>query len=154
MQSSGAGATMDSMSGIVVGVDDSPSSKNALRWAVEEARLRGTSVHVVSAWEFPFAKPTTPEDDPLPGVPTPQETARTELTAAVSEAGADPGSADVTVEVVHGSPSRVLLDIAAAEEADLLVVGTHGRGGISGLVLGSVSRQVIQHATCPVVVVR
>lgn len=140
------------MSGIVVGVDDSPSSKSALRWAIEEAGLRDTSLHVVSAWEFPFAKPASPDDDPLPGVPPLEETARVELTAAVAEAGGDPESDGVVVEVVHGSPARVLLDAAAG--ADLLVLGTHGRGGISGLVLGSVSRQVIQHAPCPVVVVR
>ncbi|GAA1984373.1 universal stress protein [Catenulispora subtropica] len=140
------------MSGIVVGVDDSPSSKHALRWAVEEARLRKAELHVVSAWEFPFAQPTSPDDDPLPGVPSLEQTALAELGTAVSEAGGDPADPAVITEIVHGSPARVLIE--AAQGADLLVVGSRGRGGFSGLVLGSVGRQVINHAPCPVVVVR
>ncbi|GAA2015764.1 universal stress protein [Catenulispora yoronensis] len=141
------------MSGIVVGVDDSPSSRAALRWAVAEAELRGTGLHVVSAWEIPFAKAgQDDDDDPLPAVPSLEQAALSELAAAVAEAGGDPADPATRIELVHGSPSRVLID--AAKDADLVVLGSRGRGGFSGLVLGSVGRQVIHHAACPVVVVR
>jgi nucleotide-binding universal stress UspA family protein len=146
------------MSGIVVGVDESPSSEHALRWAVEEARLRGTTLRVISAWEFPFAPATDTksdihgEDDLLPQVPSLEQSALDELAVAVTEAGGDPKDATVSLHVVRGSPVRVLLD--AAKDADLLVVGSRGRGGFTGLLLGSVSRECARRAACPVVVVR
>lgn len=146
------------MSGIVVGVDDSPSSAHALRWAIEEARCRETTLRVVTAWEFPFspvanASATDREDDdPLPHVPSLEQSALDELASAVTEAGGDPQNPTVSMRVVHGSPVRVLLD--AAKDADLLVVGSRGRGGFGGLLLGSVSRECARRAACPVVVVR
>lgn len=146
------------MSGIVVGVDDSPSAKRALRWAIEEARLRGAALSVVSAWEFPFAPAADApsavhdDDDLLPRVPTLEQSALGELAAAVTDAGGDPEDAAVGMRVVRGSPVRVLLD--AAKDADLLVVGSRGRGGFTGLLLGSVSGDCVRHAACPVVVVR
>ena len=142
------------MSGIVVGVDDSASSRHALRWAVEEARLRGAALRVVSAWEFPFAPASDPTaaDDLVPQVPSLEQSALDELAVAVTEAGADPKDAAVSLHLVHGSPVRVLLD--ASKDADLLVVGSHGRGGFNGLLLGSVSRECTRRASCPVVVVR
>jgi nucleotide-binding universal stress UspA family protein len=146
------------VSGIVVGVDDSPSSQHALRWAIEEARFRSTTLYVVSAWEFPFA-PAADEAsgvqsdaDLLPQVPSLERSALDELAAAVTDAGGDPKNSAVTMHVVRGHPVRVLLD--AAKNADLLVVGSRGRGGFAGLLLGSVSRECARRATCPVVVVR
>lgn len=146
------------MSGIIVGIDDSPSSEHALRWAVEEARLRGTTLRVISAWEFPFA-PTTGTasdiheyDDLVPQAPSLEQSALDELATAVTDAGGDPKDATVSIHVVHGSPVRVLLD--ASKDADLLVVGSRGRGGFTGLLLGSVSRECARRARCPVVVVR
>ncbi|GAA1964955.1 universal stress protein [Catenulispora subtropica] len=145
------------MAGIVVGVDDSSSSLHALRWAIEEARLRGTTLRVVSAWEFPFASAAAAtadgraEDDLLPHVPSLEQSALNELATAVTDAGGDPKDPAVSMHVVHGAPVRVLLD--AAKDADLLVVGSHGRGGFAGLVLGSVSRECAHRAACPVVVV-
>lgn len=141
------------MKGIVVGVDDSPEALRALRWAIEEARLRSATVHVMSAWEFPF-KGLGPEHydgtehDATAG-PL-EQSALDELAEAVAAAGGDTG---VTVDrhVVRASPVRMLLD--AAQDADLLVVGSRGHGGFAGLVLGSVSQQCVQHAACPVVVV-
>jgi nucleotide-binding universal stress UspA family protein len=146
------------MTGIVVGVDDSPSSMHALRWAIEEARLRSATLRVVSAWEFPFAPATNTtsavhdDDDLLPQVPSLEQSALDELAMAVTEAGGDPKDAAVSMHVVHGSPVRVLLD--AAKDADLLVVGSRGRGGFTGLLLGSVSHECARRAACPVVVVR
>lgn len=146
------------MSAIVVGVDDSPSSRHALRWAIEEAHLRGAALRVVSAWEFPFVPAADApsgvhtDDDPLPRTPSLEQSALDELAAAVSDAGGDPADSAVSLRVVRGSPVRVLLD--AAEDADLLVVGSRGRGGFTGLMLGSVSSDCARRASCPVVVVR
>jgi nucleotide-binding universal stress UspA family protein len=141
------------MKGIVVGVDDSPEAVRALRWAVEEARLRGVTLHVMSAWEFPF-KGLGPEhhdrsEHDAPVGPL-EQSALDELAEAVTAAGGDAG---VTVDrhVVRASPVRMLLD--AANDADLLVVGSRGHGGFAGLVLGSVSQHCVRHAACPVVVV-
>lgn len=141
------------MKGIIVGVDDSPEARRALRWAIEEARLRGVTLHVMSAWEFPFkglgAEHYDGSEPDAPVGPL-EQSALDELAEAVAEAGGDDG---VTVErhVVRASPARMLID--AAKDADLLVVGSRGHGRFAGAVLGSVSQHCVQHAACPVVVV-
>ena len=137
---------------IVVGVDGSPISKKALRWAVDQARLTGATVDAVIAWEVPEAMTGQAwvallVDEPGFGV-----LAEKELTEAISEvAGQDP---DVTINpiVVRGWPAEVLLN--AAEGADLLVVGSRGRGGFASALLGSVSQNCAHHATCPLLIVR
>lgn len=138
---------------IVIGVDGSPPSKAALRWAVRQADLTGAYVEAVSAWHFPvaaygipFAPVGTMEDTDY------GEIARELLTAAITET-VDPGSTvKVSMTVAEGSPAQVLLD--AAKGADLLVVGSRGHGGFTGALLGSVSQHCAYHATCPLVVVR
>jgi len=134
---------------IVVGVDGSETARAALVWAYDEARRRGATVDVVHAWHVPY----------VGGLPY----ATAELHADVFEEDARlildnaVGSADATgipaVErvLVHDSPGRALLGVAKG--ADLLVVGSRGRGGFTGLLLGSVSQQVVHHADCPVVVI-
>lgn len=143
------------MDGIVVGVDDAGGSGAALRWAIDEARLRHRPLRVVSAWEFPFDDPRLAQAAASePGPPLADE-ARAELTATVDGVAGGPGGLaglEITEHVVHGSPVRVLLDAAAG--ADLLVVGSRGRGAVPGLLLGSVSREVARRAPCPVVIVR
>jgi nucleotide-binding universal stress UspA family protein len=143
---------------VVVGVDGSPSSLAALRWACDQAVAHEAKLYAVMAWS---SGPVTVSAG-MPRMPdvAPEETARRVLDDAVSEVtGGGPGSrsdggSDVAIErvVVAGSPAKVLLDMSA--DADLLVVGSRGIGGFAGLLLGSVSQQVTQHARCPVVVIR
>ncbi|MFG3055173.1 universal stress protein [Kitasatospora sp. NPDC048239] len=137
---------------IVVGVDGSPASEQALRWAVDYARLTGGAVHAIAAWEYPafygWAGLTVP---PAEGF-NPEELAGRTLSETVrGVVGDDPG-VKITEAVLPGNAARALLD--AAEGASLVVVGSRGLGGFSGALLGSVSRHLTEHAPCPVVVVR
>ena len=142
------------MAKIVVGVDGSPESHAALAWALEEARLRGEPVHAVHAWLMPiaFAGGAPPFVLPEAHHELRQEGQRV-LDEALAEVagGADPG-VPVERSVVEGPAAQVLLRAAAG--ADLLVLGSRGRGGFAGLLLGSVSQQCAHHATCQVVIVR
>jgi nucleotide-binding universal stress UspA family protein len=136
------------MSGrIVVGVDGSEAAATALRFAAAEAHRRGASLEVVHAWTFPYlaeASPAMLDFDFAQGA--------AELLAQVvrDTLGDEPG---VPVEqvVVRSTPAEALT--TRAEGADLVVVGSRGRGGFAGLLLGSVSQQVANHAPCPVVIV-
>lgn len=140
---------------IVVGVDGSPSSLTALRWAVRQAGLTGGTVDAVIAWQYPVSyayggygwSPVTVEE----GADF-DEIAEKTLADAVSKT-VDPATA-VTVRqrVVQGNPAQVLLD--AAKDAELLVVGSRGHGGFTGALLGSVGLHCVHHAHCPVVVIR
>jgi nucleotide-binding universal stress UspA family protein len=132
---------------IVVGVDGSAPSAQALRWAVALAKLTGQEVHGVSAWTQPTAYGWGPIIDDTDW----EENACVVLAEAVKEALDDADAALVRQVVVHGHPAQVLLDAAA--DADLIVVGNRGRGGFAGLLLGSVSRHVSANAPCPVLVV-
>lgn len=125
------------MERIVVGVDGSPGAQHALAWALEEARLREADVRLLHALA---ATPTDYPEDGLALLSRVLETA----------GGAPPG---VEVERVARFGSAVGLLVEESAEAALIVVGTRGRGGFAGLVLGSVSQQTVQHAKCPVVVV-
>jgi len=139
---------------IVVGVDGSTPSKAALAWALEEARLRDASVQVVHAWQFPAVGLTTFGAAALPVIaPEDLEHAAEETVQQMLAAVADRAKAvEVTSSVERGHPAEAL--VAAAKGADLLVVGSRGHGGFTGMLLGSVSSHVVHHATCPVVVVR
>jgi nucleotide-binding universal stress UspA family protein len=137
------------MAGIVVGVDGSEESKAALRWAVEEARLRGAPLRAVYAWSLPYVEGLglAPTEDELESH---ERDGRGLLDAVIAEVGSE--GVDIERAAVQGGPARVLVE--AAEGADLLVVGSRGHGGFTGLLLGSVSQQCAHHATCPVVIVR
>jgi nucleotide-binding universal stress UspA family protein len=130
-------------------VDGSDLSVLALSWAVAEARLWGGSVEAVNVWTYPYASalPFAPVCDPGDI----EEGARAALGAAVARVSAAGGPVVERV-LVEGQPAYRLTDYAA--EADMLVVGSRGRGGFKGLVLGSVSSQCVRHAPCPTVVVR
>ena len=148
------------MAKIVVGVDGSQGGRKALEWALEEARLHRALLHVVHAWMVPLidalpepwavgSPPLGPADDEVHEHL--EAAARSILDASLAEArSVDPG-VEVRGELVEARPASALL--AAAEDADLLVVGSRGRGGFAGLLLGSVSAQCVHHAPCPVVVV-
>lgn len=134
---------------IVVGVDGSATSEPALRWALEQARLTGATVAAVHAWDMPISY----------GVPVMLNSGEDLAAAAerlleetVAKAAAGYPQVPVERQVVRGHPATVLLD--AAEDAELLVVGSHGHGGFVSALLGSVSQHCIHHASCPVVVVR
>jgi len=135
---------------IVVGVDGSPASIDALRWALAEARVRHVGVDVVHAWQYPgvlfFGETMViAADDVEAGAKEVLE----HTMAAVADERAD---LDVRTSVERGHAVGVLTE--HAKDAGLVVVGSRGRGGFSGLLLGSVSSEVVHHATCPAVVVR
>jgi nucleotide-binding universal stress UspA family protein len=137
------------MSTIVVGVDGSPGSRVALRAAVEEARVRRAKLHAICAWDIAWGVP----GGVLP--PPALQTFRDHADQVVDEAMAEVSRLGPEVEcegtTVHGQPASSLVDAALPD--DLIVVGSRGRGGFAGLVLGSVSQQVVHHARCPVLVV-
>jgi nucleotide-binding universal stress UspA family protein len=134
------------MGKIVVGVDGSKHSVAALQWAVDEGRLRNWSVQVLAMWEFPNAfNPVTLltlEADPFIA----------EARHAVEHAleAVDLEGADVSTRVIEGSAAEHL--VGASRDADLVVVGSRGRGGFTGLLLGSVSQHLVSYAKCPVLV--
>ena len=139
---------------IVVGVEGSACSRAALRWAVEEARFRCGVVEVVTAF-LPTYVPAAPDFGYVPLDPVDVvDEVRKMQDAAVTEVRDSFDTAGVYIEqkLLKGRAADTL--IAAAEGADMLVVGNRGRGGVRGLLLGSVSQQIAQHATCPVVIVR
>jgi nucleotide-binding universal stress UspA family protein len=140
------------MKTFVVGIDDSEPAAGALRWALTEGRLHGARLVVVHAWDWPHVGEF--------GAFVNERLARADFDQAAAEvlhamvaAARGPATGDVEVEerVVRGAPAQALLEAAA--DADLLVVGSRGRGGFAGLLLGSVSQQCTQHAPCPVVIV-
>ena len=140
------------MGRIVVGVDGSAESKEALRWALAEARLRGGTVHALHAWLMPVAfAGGAPPFALAEAHEELEQDARRLLDDTLAEvAGDDPG-VPLQREVVEGPAAQRLLRAAAG---DLLVVGSRGRGGFAGLLLGSVSQQCAHHAPCPIVIVR
>ncbi len=137
------------MGRIVVGVDGSGPSKQALRWASHEAARSGGTLEVVMAWDNPYRDMWLPHDPPGTD---PLGHLRKALDRTIAAVLGDPPPVPVKVTVAEGHPAQVLLDTAAG--AELLVVGNRGRGELSGAVLGSVSMHVAARAPCPVVVVR
>ena len=141
---------------IVVGVDGSEDSKDALRWAARQAQITDATLEVITAWHLPIDFGTAWQIPATYGKSRAQvdfaQDARKTLTAAIEEVlGASPEVA-VTPKLVSGNAAPVLIE--ASREAALLVVGGSGHGGFTGMLLGSVSQHCVQHATCPVVVVR
>jgi len=132
---------------IVVGVDGSEPSLKALEWAIVEANLRSAELSIVTTWSYPIMAGT-------PGDIVPEDSFREvceRIQAEPLKAAADAGLT-ATGRIVRGSAVTVLLE--AAESASLLVVGSRGRGGFTGLLMGSVSNQLVHHAACPVLVIR
>ena len=140
---------------IVVGVDSSEGAKEALRFAVEEARLRQARLRAVHAWDFDaIGLSGLAGFSPVVGVDLGElvRTAESALDAVLDEVAPDADGVDVERRVVEGAPATALVD--ESRKADLLVVGSRGHGGFAGLLLGSVSQQCAHHAACPVVIVR
>jgi nucleotide-binding universal stress UspA family protein len=140
------------MSFIVVGVDGSENSIRALQWAGEQAVLRDASVRAVYVWEFPYMDIVPPTlGATLPPFDEMQEAAERALETAIARAALPP-ACKVDRVVEEGTVVKILLD--AAKDAELLVVGARGHGGFVGLLTGSVTSQLVNHATVPTVVVR
>lgn len=140
------------MARIVVGVDGSEGSVEALRWAGDEALLREDSVCALYAWTYPVFLGAPMET--LGPIPERSELVREGervLEEAVAAAFPDGAAVEVTLEVVEDPPARAL--VRASHDADLLVVGSRGHGGFRELLLGSVSHQCVLHSSCPVVVI-
>ncbi len=137
---------------VVVGVDGSPNSVAAVRFAVQEARLRHAELHVVHAWNFTPAPPAfVPSPSLGPSVAEQEEVAGRVLSACVAEAIGDDTDVTVVETLVNAPAAEALQDVASG--ADLLVVGARGHTGLIGAVLGSVAVAVVKHAPCPVAVV-
>jgi nucleotide-binding universal stress UspA family protein len=141
---------MNTVRKIVVGIDGSQSSINALSWALKEAKHHSASVHVVHVWSLPLAV------DPMGGVIfSPVEEFRSAaegvLKHTLETVKSLVGDTKITSTVEYGSASQHLLD--AASTADMVVVGRRGHGGFLGLLIGSVAEQIAHHAKCPAVIV-
>jgi nucleotide-binding universal stress UspA family protein len=137
---------------IIVGVDGSDGSRHALEFALREAQLRDASVRVVCTWHVPWsAYSGAPGLDTGLIVTTLREDADQIVHQMVAEAGAKAEGVEVVAEVCEGQPAEVLAE--RSRGAALLVVGSRGLGGFSGLLLGSVSHECAQHAECPVAIV-
>jgi nucleotide-binding universal stress UspA family protein len=139
---------------VVVGVDGSEAAWGALRWAVHEAGVRGTRLRVVHGWWTPVAVPpvgiVVGETDFDEFEQDTKRMLHEMVDAMVAEA--DPAPTAVELEAVPEAAAQALID--RSKGAALLVVGSRGRGGFAGLLLGSVSQQVLHHAPCPVAVIR
>lgn len=148
------------MTTIVVGVDGSDPAREALAWAVTEARLRRARLTIVHSLEYPYAGHAY-EPDPSgwssgamaqPNLTHLEDAAQAVLGEAVAAAHDQDPDLDVAGHLGHGSPAGALLEAAA--DAELVVVGARGLGGFTGLWLGSVSRQVAHHSPRPVAIIR
>jgi nucleotide-binding universal stress UspA family protein len=141
------------MPGIVVGIDGSEHSRQALEWAAREASVRHTSLMVITVhqpvvgyWGSPVPFPYDPDL-----AKKALDAAREDTDSVLAKVGGAAVPSSVTVTAVTGLPGEELL--RAAKDADMLVVGSRGAGGFKRLLMGSVSTQVTQHAHVPVVVI-
>jgi nucleotide-binding universal stress UspA family protein len=134
---------------IVVGIDGSPPSLDALSWAARQAELTAARLDVVMCWEWPssygWAMPIPEDFDPEGDISRTLETAVAPIRTAHPGVGVD-------ARVVRGHPAPILVE--ASKGADLLVVGNRGHGGFVGMVIGSVSAYCAERAHCPVLVHR
>lgn len=153
------------MDEIVVGVDGSEHCREALRWALREARAHAARVVALYAYDYTPAwsvyaygegmvAPPAPSDEEIEEASRDAERhAHALLERMLSDMGEAAAGLDVErLAIADRRPAHALVERAG--RADLLVVGSRGRGGFMGLVLGSVSNQCAQHAPCPVVIVR
>ena len=143
----------------MVGVDGSDASHDALRWAAEEAKLRSATLVALHAWSFVPAQPigdpgmlAVPAGDLAGQLNAENDAAQIGLDQAVEDALGAGSEVQLERRLVEGDAGEAL--VAASKDAVLVVVGSHGRSGFKAALLGSVSRHVVDHAACPVVVVK
>ncbi len=135
---------------VIVGVDGSEPSKHALRWAQFIAHASGSTLEVIAAWQ-PFPSGWVGVGwAAMPSGFNPAQDAEKSLTATVDEVFGEDRPAGLKLTVREGNAAQVLLEASAG--ARMLVVGSRGHGGFTGLLIGSVSSACTEHATCPVLV--
>jgi nucleotide-binding universal stress UspA family protein len=135
---------------VVVGVDGSDGSVEALRWAAAYGQATGARVQAVLAWHYPAAVgPSAPGRAPESVTAGVEAEMSEHLANAINAAAPD---ASIVPVIANGHPAELLVNASA--DADLLVVGSHGHRTFTGMLLGSVSMHCVHHAHCPVVVVR
>ncbi len=137
---------------VIVGVDGSQESIEALRWAARYATATGAKITAVHAWHYPAAGPVPAGRAPQPITDQVRATMQETLDKALTEVFGTATPDDVDTKVAYGHPAMVLVN--ESEGADLLVVGNRGHGAFHGMLLGSVSIHCVTNATCPVLVVR
>ncbi len=134
---------------IVAGIDGSESSLDALQWAARQAQLTGSTLDVITTWDWPANigwSLQLPEGyDPVAGAQDVLDTALEPIRKTYPEV-------DIQTHAIEGHPAPALVE--ASRDADLLVVGSRGRGKFAGMLLGSVSAYCVTNARCPVTVVR
>jgi nucleotide-binding universal stress UspA family protein len=135
---------------IGVGIDGSPASQSALRWAAAEAAAHNAELVVVHAYDWRVVGAKAQIGGAIAEAAALSATAL--VNSAVEQARALAPDVSVRGEAVLGAPGPILVD--ASKTYDLIVLGSRGRGGFSSLLLGSVSQHVATHAAGPVVVVR
>ncbi|WP_254781140.1 universal stress protein [Modestobacter sp. DSM 44400] len=139
--------------GVVVGHDGSSCSSEALVWAARLAERADWRLHVVRSWRMTSApRPPTWRVGYVPPMADYEQAVLDDLRSDVAAALGPDRAASVICHAVHAAPVRALIE--AGRGAELVVVGSRGRGGFSGLLLGSVTDQVVHHSPCPVTVVR
>ncbi len=134
---------------ILVGVDGSPASIEALRWARRVATALGAKIDAISAWQYP------PSYSMAMGMVVTSLEADYQkiLNGALDTAFGDDKPIGLQTKVHEGYPAQVLLTLSAEPNVEMLVVGSRGHGGFMGLLIGSTSAYCAEHAPCPVVVV-
>ena len=143
------------MTTVVVGIDGTEASREALRWAAEEAKLRGAALRVVHTWDHPYAVPGPYPQTSGPRVDeedTERRLAEELLDRELAAAGVEATGVRIEPELVEAPPAKTLID--AAQHADLLVIGSDRRGRLAHEPLGRIGRECVQHSPCPVVIVR
>ena len=136
---------------VVVGVDGSDPSVAALSWASRYGAATGATVRAVRVWHYPTAAGLPPGKTPEPVENEVEGWVRDELSQAVTKANPD-SSAQVETKIVYGHPAEALIDESRGES--LLVLGHRGHGGFAEALTGSIVIHCVNHAACPVVVVR
>ena len=138
---------------ILVPTDFSEPADKALTYALDLAAKLGASVTLIHVFDDPFANGVyTGEYMPIPAHI--REEILADLRRKLADAVARRGHSEVNLEVQFGSTARTIVDGAAERNIDLFVMGTHGRGGMAHLLLGSVAERVVRTASCPVLTVR
>ena len=135
------------MPGIIVGIDGSVYSRRALEWAISEAAIRRTPLTVLTVHQA-IAGYWAQKVDLAEHA---SKAAQEEADSVLDKLGAGSRPPSVSVQAVVGLPAEEIL--SAAQDADMIVVGSRGAGGYKKLLMGSVSVQVTHHAHCPVVVI-